>query len=58
MPGKDSSQPEKHMVKFSIYLYRECARARQEGVVLVKRDPLQSPMIELARAGVRRGFSP
>jgi hypothetical protein len=27
-------------------------------VVLVKRDPLQSPMIELARAGVRRGFSP
>ena len=26
--------------------------------VLVKRDPLQSPMIELARAGVRRGFSP
>ena len=27
-------------------------------IVLVKRDPLQSPMIELARAGVRRGFSP
>jgi hypothetical protein len=35
MPGKDSSQPEKHMVKFSIYLYRECARARQEGVVVL-----------------------
>jgi hypothetical protein len=26
--------------------------------VLVKRDPLQSPMIELARAGARQEFSP
>jgi hypothetical protein len=24
---------EKHMVKFSIYLYRKCARAKQEGVI-------------------------
>src|SRR5271163_3295266 len=26
-------KPEKHMVKFSIYLYRQCARAKQEGVI-------------------------
>jgi hypothetical protein len=33
MPAEDISQPEKHMVKFALYLYRECARAKQEGVI-------------------------
>jgi uncharacterized protein YnzC (UPF0291/DUF896 family) len=31
----EPSQPDKHMVKFSVYLYRECARAKQEGVILM-----------------------
>ncbi len=26
---------EKHMVKISIYLYRKCTRAKQEGVILM-----------------------
>jgi hypothetical protein len=33
MPAQDVSQPEKHMIKFSLYLYRECGRAKQEGVI-------------------------
>ena len=33
MTAEDLSKPEKHMVKFSLYLYRECARAKQEGVI-------------------------
>jgi hypothetical protein len=32
--------------------------AHDVALVLVKRDPLQSRMTELARAGVRREFSP
>ncbi len=33
MPVQDVSQPEKHMIKFSLYLHRECARAKQEGMI-------------------------
>ena len=29
----EQKKSEKHMVKFSIYLYRRCARAKQEGVI-------------------------
>jgi hypothetical protein len=29
----DQSTAEKHMVKFSVYLHRRCARAKQEGVI-------------------------
>ena len=32
MPNEEVTS-EKHMVKFSIYLYRKCARAKQEGVI-------------------------
>src|SRR5579864_6794653 len=34
MPNEDAKS-EKHMVKFSIYLYRKCARAKQEGVIFM-----------------------
>ena len=48
------------------YVYRQTLRLYAEFLghksvykcVLVKRDPLQSRMIELARASVRREFSP
>lgn len=33
MNAEDIPKPEKHMVKFSLYLYRNCARAKQEGVI-------------------------
>jgi hypothetical protein len=33
MAAEDASKPEKRMVKFSLYLYKECSRAKQEGVI-------------------------
>jgi hypothetical protein len=39
MAAQNVSQREKRMVKFSLYLYRKCARAKQEGVIWMTNPP-------------------
>lgn len=37
--GGVTKRPERHMVKFAIYLHRQCARAKQEGLILMTNPP-------------------
>lgn len=36
MPRKNVKKRDRSMVKFAIYLYRKCARAKQEGVIYLE----------------------
>ncbi len=39
MPDEGIPQRDKCMIHFSLYLYRECARAKQEGVIWMTNPP-------------------
>jgi hypothetical protein len=39
MADQDVPEQEKSMIQFSLYLYRKCARAKQEGVIWMRNPP-------------------